>query len=231
MATSKQQRIGILIIMIVMVVGTLGGFVAMIFANKNYATEQAAYEKLQKEYEEKNKAYEAKVAAQTKELSDKYYPILSQYTDRVTAFDRDSVTALLSEDLLVGDGEEITGTTKFAAYYILWGPEGKAIEQSIDTAKSQLNAPMPVETGLDNAALIDGWKEGMKGMKIGGVRELSIPSDKAYGEAGSKDSNGKEKIAPNTPLKFIVMAIPMPETFEQPDTTALFEAYQKLNQQ
>ena len=30
MATSKQQRIGILIIMIVMVVGTLGGFVAPI---------------------------------------------------------------------------------------------------------------------------------------------------------------------------------------------------------
>jgi hypothetical protein len=55
----------------------------------------------------------------------------------------------------------------------------------------------------------------MKGMKIGGVRELTIPSDKAYGETGSGDN-----IPPNTPIRFIVMAIPLPATIEQPSYPA-----------
>jgi hypothetical protein len=52
-------------------------------------------------------------------------------------------------------------------------------------------------------------------MKIGGVREITLPSDKAYGEQGSGDS-----IPPNTPLKFIVMAIPLPEQIPQPEVPA-----------
>lgn len=45
----------------------------------------------------------------------------------------------------------------------------------------------------------------MKGMKIGGVREVTIPSDKAYGETGQGNI-----IPPNTPLRFVIMAIDMP---------------------
>ena len=67
-------------------------------------------------------------------------------------------------------------------------------------------------------------------MKVGGVRLLSIPADKAYGEAGSKDSKGKQIIAPNMPLKFVVMAIPAPETINQPDMTKLMNAYQQAQQ-
>ena len=48
-------------------------------------------------------------------------------------------------------------------------------------------------------------------MKIGGVRELTIPSSQAYGETGSGD-----KIPANTPLKFVVMAIPPVEEIPTP---------------
>ena len=48
-------------------------------------------------------------------------------------------------------------------------------------------------------------------MKVGGVRELTIPSDLAYGETGSGDS-----IPANTPLKFVIMTIPTPTAIEQP---------------
>jgi hypothetical protein len=51
--------------------------------------------------------------------------------------------------------------------------------------------------------MIAGWSEGVVGMKTNGVREISIPSAKAYGATG----NGST-IGPNTPIKFVIMVIP-----------------------
>lgn len=55
MATPKQQRIGIWIILIAMIVGTIGSFAVMILATQNQKSDQArqtkAYEKFTKEYE------------------------------------------------------------------------------------------------------------------------------------------------------------------------------------
>jgi hypothetical protein len=51
--------------------------------------------------------------------------------------------------------------------------------------------------------MIVGWKQGVLGMNINGVRELSIPSSMAYGATGSGNN-----IPSNTPLKFVVMVIP-----------------------
>ncbi len=47
--------------------------------------------------------------------------------------------------------------------------------------------------------MIDGWDEGIEGMKVGGRRELIIPPDKAYGEQGRPPS-----IKPNETLVFVV---------------------------
>jgi FKBP-type peptidyl-prolyl cis-trans isomerase FkpA len=205
MATTKFQRRSVLVILIVTVIGTIGSFAVMVLASKNQATEAAAYQTALAKYNKENDAYQAQVTAQTNELSDTYYATFSQYSSKVGTFDRDSVKDLVKTDLVLGDGEEITGTTKFAAYYIGWNPKGKVFDQSIDTSTNKLKAPLSVSSGLDNASLIDGWKQGMEGMKIGGVRELTIPSDLAY-----KDQAQSDDIPANTPLKFIVMAIPAP---------------------
>jgi FKBP-type peptidyl-prolyl cis-trans isomerase len=82
-----------------------------------------------------------------------------------------------------------------------------------------------VEKQGDQWGVITGWSEGIQGMRIGGVRELTIPADKAYGKTGSPNSTDTSKsIAPNTPLKFIVMLIPNDEVkqIEQPDYTKYF---------
>ena len=220
MATTKKQRLGILVILIVTVIGTVGSFAVMVLATKNDAADSAKQQKVIADYQAKYKAYQTKVDAQSQELSDKYYGTFSPYASRVGTFDA-TANELKTEDLVVGDGEEITGTTPFAAYYIGWNPKGKIFDQSIDGTK--LKAPLPVTTGLDSASLIDGWKEGMKGMKIGGVREITIPSDKAYKEQGQGDD-----IPPNTPLRFVVMAIPAPTEIAQPEIPA--ELYQGLGQ-
>lgn len=209
MATKKSQRWGILVIMIVMIVGTLGGFAAMILSQQSQQQMAANYQKALAAYTKEQTAYQKLVDAQAAELSATYYETFKQYSSRVAAFDIDSVKELSTEDLIVGDGEEITGTTGFAAYYIGWDANANVFDQSIDTSKNMLKSPLSVSTGLDAASLIDGWKEGMKGMHIGGIREITIPSDKAYGEAGSGN------IAANMPLKFVVMAIPTPAAIPQ----------------
>lgn len=203
MATPRSQRIGIWIITVVMAVGSVGVFFVAIIANNNDA---AKTEKTNQAYSE----YSAKVAAQTKELSDRYYATFSQFASRVGSFEKAAAQEeLVTEDLLVGDGETITDTTKFAAYYIGWDPNGTIFDQSI--SNGALKEPLSISDGLANAGLITGWKEGMIGMKIGGVRELTIPSEKAYGSSGSGST-----IPADTPLKFVVMAISLPETIPVP---------------
>lgn len=203
MATSTKQRISILIIALVMAVGTIGSFAVMVLANKNAAIDQKRIDELTKQYEAEAEVYQGKVDAQAAELSGQYYPIFGQYAGRVSVFDGANVTEVTTEDLLEGSGETIGDDTVYSAYYIGWTPEGKIFDQSIEN--DALKSPIAGEN------LIPGWSEGVKGMKIGGVREITIPSDKAYGETGYG-----EEIAPGTPLTFVVMAVPRPAEIPQP---------------
>ena len=211
MATSKSQRIGIWVIAGIMFLGTVGGFIAMMVAPGNEARDKAALEAANKQYTEATTAYEAALKTKADEYAKKYYEVFSGYASRVTAFNASEVTELKKEDLMVGDGEEVTENSAFAAYYIGWSPSGEIFDQSIEngTLKTFLYASSRAAPGLDQglgkASLIKGWKQGMIGMKIGGVRELTIPSEMAYGSKGSG-----EKIPADTPLKFIVMAVPKP---------------------
>jgi FKBP-type peptidyl-prolyl cis-trans isomerase len=188
MATPRSQRIGIWIIAIVLTVGTLGSFLVMALSVQNQTADQTL---VQKEYTQ----YQAAVAAQTKQLSDKYYLEFKDYASIPAAFTAGDVTKLAVKDLKIGDGEAITSSTSYNAYYVGWNPKGVIFDESI--SDGTLKSP------IAGGNLISGWNEGVLGMKIGGVRELSIPSDKAYGAAGSGDN-----IPANTPIKFIVMAIP-----------------------
>lgn len=208
MATKKSQRIAIWVIALVMLTGTVGGFIAMMVQPGNDARDQAALKKAQEEYVKAQKEYKTKTDNQASQLSEKYFGTFKEYSARVGEFNKDDAKELVVEDLVAGEGEEIKEDTKFAAYYIGWNPSGKTFDQSIDGEK--LKAPFAVD-GLKNANVIEGWKKGLVGMKIGGIRELTIPSGQAYGE-----SSQGEDIPANTPLKFVIMTIDQPEKIEQP---------------
>lgn len=221
MATKKSQRIGIWIIAAVMLVGTVGGFIAMMFAPANEAKDQAAFEAAQKEYNEKVQEVTAKRDAQATEMGEKYFAEFSSYASRVGGFEAAGIDELKTEDLKVGDGDEVKDDTKLVAYYIGWNPSGEIFDQSIDGEK--LKVPFAID-GPANATVIEGWKKGLIGMKIGGVRELTIPAAQAYGEAGSG-----EKIPTNTPLKFVIMAVAAPEEIADPEMPqALKDQYKRL---
>lgn len=220
MATPRNQRIGIWIIAVVMLVGTLGSFAVMILTNQNSTTEQAHIQQLTKQYQSDYQAYQAKVDAQTKQLSDQYYQEFNTYASLPAAFDKSSVKSLTTQDLKAGTGDTLSDKSSFTAYYIGWTPDGKVFDSSIDSGK--LKAPIKAAPG----SVISGWNEGVKGMKVGGVRLLTIPSDKAYGEAGSGSN-----IPANTPLKFVMMVIPTPETIAEPQAPQeLIDYYKQQNQ-
>ena len=205
MATKKSQRIAIWVIAVTLTVGTIGSFLVMALASQNEQQDQI---RLQEAYQE----YQTRTDERNSKLSDKYYPVLKKYEDMPAKFDAKSVKKLTHKDLKVGDGETVSDDTKLAMYYIGWKPNGEVFDQSIegDALKDPLFDNVGLEAGLGNASLIEGWKEGLKGMKLHGVRLLTIPSDMAYGEQESED------IPANTPLKFVVLAIPAPEEIPIP---------------
>lgn len=104
----------------------------------------------------------------------------------------DAPTELVIEDLTVGTGEEITDPTQTVNVNYV----GVACSTG-ETFDSSFARGEPVEFPLDG--VIPGWTQGLIGMKVGGTRLLGIPSELAYGAAGSPPA-----IAPDEALWFVV---------------------------
>ena len=98
---------------------------------------------------------------------------------------------LVKEDVVVGWGPVAKDGDKVKVHYTGTLFNGTQFDSSVG------KAPFSFELGKGN--VIKGWDQGVPGMKVGGKRKLTIPSDLAYGEAGSEP-----KIPPNSPLKFDV---------------------------
>ena len=89
----------------------------------------------------------------------------------------DAPAELESTDLTVGDGAEaVPGATVEVHYVGVEYATGDQFDSSWDRGES-------IEFPL--RGLIQGWQEGIPGMRIGGRRKLVIPPHLAYGPAGS----------------------------------------------
>ena len=214
--TPAWQRYSIWVILILTVVSTVALYVGSFLANKNEAADTKIRQDRTAKYQKAYKEYRAKVEEQAKELSAKYYDSFKEYEKAPVAFNAASIKELTKKDLKEGNGEEFTdSTTKFQAYYIGWKPDGTVFDGSFENGR--LKSPVVFRKEGKKWGLIEGWSEGLKGMKVGGIRELSIPADKAYGAQGSVNQEDSSKtIGPNTPLKFIVMLIPEFQEIQQP---------------
>jgi FKBP-type peptidyl-prolyl cis-trans isomerase len=218
--TPNWQRIVIWVIAIAMAGGTLLGFFFMAFAAKNPNVDpaQIATKKEEQAATELNKfieEHQKKVDVQNEELTKKYFAEFNGYKSQVQTFEPTGIGDVKTEDLKVGAGAEITAENKdYSMYYIGWKPTGDIFDSSIDGEKLKSSL-----SGSGN--YITGWNEGVIGMKVGGIRLITIPSDKAYGAEGSGCDDNKQNcsIPPDTPLKFIVMAIPAPDDIPYPKGT------------
>ena len=210
--TPAWQRYSIWVILILTVVSTMALYVSSFLQTESNSEAQKKQSQVLKKYQD----YRKKVEEQSKELSAKYYDSFKEYEKAPVAFNAASVKELTKKDLKEGNGEEFTdSTTKFQAYYIGWKPDGTVFDGSFENGR--LKSPVVFRKEGKKWGLIEGWSEGLKGMKVGGIRELSIPADKAYGAQGSVNQEDSSKtIGPNTPLKFIVMLIPEFQEIPQP---------------
>lgn len=111
----------------------------------------------------------------------------------VTIPDEQPPTELVIEDLEVGTGEEAAAGTVVHVHYVgvSWST-GKQFDASWD--RGQL-FDFPLGAGY----VIQGWDQGVQGMKVGGRRRLTIPPHLGYGERGAPGA-----IAPNETLVFVV---------------------------
>ncbi len=57
-------------------------------------------------------------------------------------------------------------------------------------------------------------------MKIGGIKQCSIPANKAYGDKAQGD-----KIPANSPLKFVVIADEKPADIPEPEMPEVMKQY------
>ena len=212
-STPAWQRYSIWVILILTVVSTVALYVSSFLQTESNSEAQKKQSQVLKKYQD----YRKKVEEQAKELSAKYYDSFKEYEKAPVAFNAASIKELTKKDLKEGDGEEFTdSTTKFQAYYIGWKPDGTVFDGSFENGR--LKSPVVFRKDGKKWGLIEGWSEGLKGMKVGGIRELSIPADKAYGAQGSVNQEDSSKtIGPNTPLKFIVMLIPEFEEIPRPN--------------
>src|SRR5919202_1609079 len=86
---------------------------------------------------------------------------------------------LVIEDLVVGTGAEATPGSLVSAHYVGVTHEGgEQCDASWDRGD-------PLEFRLGVGMVIQGWDEGIAGMRVGGRRRLTIPPHMAYGDRGA----------------------------------------------
>jgi peptidylprolyl isomerase len=86
-------------------------------------------------------------------------------------------TELIVTDLTVGDGAEATpGATVDVHYVGVEYDTGEEFDSSWNRGES-ISFPL--------RGLIQGWQDGIPGMRVGGRRKLVIPPEQAYGPAGA----------------------------------------------
>ena len=81
-------------------------------------------------------------------------------------------------DQIVGTGETAKAGQTVSVHYTGWLTNGKKFDSSVDRGQ-------PFSFRLGVGQVIKGWDEGVQGMKIGGKRKLTIPSNLGYGARGA----------------------------------------------
>ena len=83
------------------------------------------------------------------------------------------------EELIIGDGDEAQDYSKVVVNYTGTLEDGSIFDSSLKPGRE------PFTFTLGAGSVIKGWDLGVKGMKVGGKRKLTIPADLGYGDKGA----------------------------------------------
>lgn len=101
-------------------------------------------------------------------------------------------SGLIYDDITVGSGDAAALGQTVSVHYTGWLTDGTKFDSSKDRSE-------PFEFPLGAGYVIRGWDEGVQGMRVGGVRKLTIPPELGYGARGAGGV-----IPPNATLTFEV---------------------------
>jgi peptidylprolyl isomerase len=102
-------------------------------------------------------------------------------------------TKLVIQDVVKGSGRAAKVDDQVTVHYVgVTHSTGEEFDASWNGGK-------PTQFALSKGQLINGWVEGIPGMKVGGRRVLIIPPELGYGAEGSPPS-----IGPNETLIFVI---------------------------
>ena len=87
-------------------------------------------------------------------------------------------SGLVIDDIEIGSGEEAHAGHTVSVHYTGWLKDGAQFDSSRTRNE-------PFEFSLGGRSVIAGWDEGVVGMRVGGVRKLTIPSQLGYGARGA----------------------------------------------
>jgi FKBP-type peptidyl-prolyl cis-trans isomerase len=118
----------------------------------------------------------------------------------VTIPDTPAPTTLQSADVTVGDGPEAqAGDTALVRYVGKIYATGSEFDSNYD-------APEPTPVQLVSPGVIEGWAQGVPGMRVGGRRQLVIPPELGYGAEGQPPD-----IPANSTLVFVIDLVSIEE--------------------
>lgn len=159
MANSNSQRVAAFLLAFLFLLSTVGaaGYVLWeINREDSVAVDESINEQLQQQIQD-----------QTGDQVDDNTTTLANFTPPV------DVPELTFEDLVVGDGAAVQPSDTITIHYTgALASDGTVFDSSVERGE-------PATFPLDN--LIEGWQEGIPGMKVGGKRRLFIPAAQAYG--------------------------------------------------
>jgi FKBP-type peptidyl-prolyl cis-trans isomerase FkpA len=123
------------------------------------------------------------------QVSETYAAELDVDLDRMTRAE----SGLYTEDIVEGDGPVAERGSTILVHYTGWLSDGRQFDSSRPRGE-------PLEVVIGVGGIIDGWDEGIPGMRVGGMRRLVIPPSLGYGAFG----DGSGVIPPAATLVFDV---------------------------
>ena len=145
---------------------------------------EAAYDKKQAEFAEATKGD---------------FERFIKYKSEIKAYNEAAANSggVQTRDIEVGSGRTLTSSdSDYLAYYVGWCAD----ESVFDSSFNNKDNPTAFARILDaSLGMIEGWNLGVEGMKIGGIREVTIASELAYKDQ-MEICGGYNK-----PLKFMIM--------------------------
>ncbi len=106
-------------------------------------------------------------------------------------FEHTMLNGIQYVDLDEGDGPAAREGDAVVVNYVLWLSNSRRIDNSYERNE-------PFEFTIGKSSVIQGWHEGITGMRVGDKRFMMIPAELGYG------SGGRGKVPPNASLYFFI---------------------------